>query len=339
MLEVESLKATAVAGLIGTDAKAAIHRKDELTKEAGDKVTFNLRMQLTGDGRSENETLEGNEESFNLYADSLVINELRHAVRVKGRMSIHNKRVAFNLRDEAKDGLKDWWAKRLSVSVFNQLCGNTAETRPKYLGFNAVTAPSSSRIIRAGAVAADNNLAASNIMTLTLLDHAKEMAEVANPMIRPVSVDGEDMYIVYMDPRQVTDVRTNTSTGQWLDITKSAWNGRNRDNPIFTGALGIYNGMILRKAADGIIPNGVNASNAAVSNTKRAVLIGAQAAVIGFSKEGGVSSYNWQEEEFDYGDETGIATRNLFGVKKTIYNSVDYGTIVISTYAASHTGA
>src|SRR5690349_3328613 len=128
-LAVEALKATAVAPLIGTSADSIIQRKEELSKGAGDKVTFGLRTQLTGDGVTEGETQEGNEESLTTYADSVVINELSHAVRVRNEKRIDQKRVPFSLRDEAKSGLRDWYAKRLSVTVFNQLASNTAETR------------------------------------------------------------------------------------------------------------------------------------------------------------------------------------------------------------------
>ena len=38
------------------------------------KVTFGLRMQLSGAGVTENETLEGNEESLTTYSDSIYIN-------------------------------------------------------------------------------------------------------------------------------------------------------------------------------------------------------------------------------------------------------------------------
>lgn len=43
------------------------------------------------------------------------INELTHAVRIKYEGSIDQQRVPFNLRKEAKDGLVDWYADRLSL--------------------------------------------------------------------------------------------------------------------------------------------------------------------------------------------------------------------------------
>ena len=338
ILEVETLKATPIAPLIGTSANSIIQKKTELSKGAGDKVTFSLRMQLSGDGRTENQTLEGNEESFTLYADSLLVNELRHAVRVKGDWSIHNQRIPFDLMSEAKDALVDWTAKRLAVSFFNQVCGYTPQSNTIYTGMNAVTAAASSRILRANSQSTDSAVGSdpTAIMSLKYIDYAKEAALLATPMIRPVRVDGEDVYVCYLDPRQVTDLRRNTSTGEWLDITKSAYQGSRANNPLFDGSLGFYNGVVLRMAPDGMIPAGISGSSA-VANTRRAVFLGAQSAVIAFSKGGGPTTYNWREESFDYDDERGIAMRTLVGLKKTIFNSVDYGVIVITTYAAAHT--
>src|SRR3990167_9470645 len=118
-LEVEALMATEVAPLIGEDADSIIHLRNEPKKEKGDTVTFGLRTKLTGAGRSENQTLEGNEESLTTYSDSLLLNELNHAVRVKGENTIDNQRILFNTRQEAKNGLKDWFAERMAIGFFN----------------------------------------------------------------------------------------------------------------------------------------------------------------------------------------------------------------------------
>lgn len=79
-LAAEASKATPISPLIGKSANSIIMLKDETQKAAGDKVTFGLRTQLVGTGVTEGETLEGNEESLSTYSDSIMINELAHAV-------------------------------------------------------------------------------------------------------------------------------------------------------------------------------------------------------------------------------------------------------------------
>lgn len=336
-LATEALKATPIAPLLGTDSNSIVHVKKEF-KEGGDNITFGLRMQLSGDGQTENETLEGNEESLTTYSANVTINELVHAVRVKGKDTIDNQRVLFSARDEGKMGLKDWYAKRFSVSFFNQVCGYTVQTNTKFTGLNAVTAPSSNRQIWAGTAANDQSLGSSDIFTLFMIDYAKELAETADVPIRPVTINGEEKYVMYLHPYQVTDLQTDTGTGGWRDIQKAAMmGGKISGNALYTGALGEYNGVILRKAYD--VTQGVHSSTgAAQTSVRRAVLLGAQAAAMGFGKyRSSGNRYKWVEKTFDYDRELGISAQSIFGLKKTAFNSEDFGSIVVSTYAAAHT--
>lgn len=344
-LAVEVSKATAIAPLIGTSSNSIIQLKDETQKGAGDKVTFGLRTQLIGTGVSEGETLEGNEEALSTFSDAIFINELAHAVRVKNDQTIDAQRVPFSLRQEANAGLTDWYADRLSMAFFLQVCGYTAPTvafegvtvtlTPKHYLFNSVAAPSTNRIIRAAAAASDEALISTNIFTLDLIDKAVERAKLANPKIRPVMVNGEKKYVLYLHPTQVTSLRTNTSTGQWLDITKAIYQGSKQNNPIYDGSLGEYNNVILREA-EHVMP-GVNSSTGAqITTVRRAVLLGAQAGVAAFGMKTAPDKYKTVEELFDYQRELGVSVQSVLGLKKTRFtnNNEDFGCIVISTYAA-----
>jgi N4-gp56 family major capsid protein len=338
MLDSEALKATDIAPMIGDDANAIIQRKVETSKGSGDKVAFGLRMQLTGDGFTENETAEGNGESLTLYSDSVLVNELGHVVGVKSENTIDAQRVPFDLRAEARDGLADWFAKRLSVAFFNQVCGYTAETRIKYTGLQAPIAPSASRKVLAAGVAQDQDLAtyATHKFDLTLLDRAKELARTAAPKVRPIKVNGQEKYVVYLHEFQVTDMRTSTAAGQWLDIQKAAMQGGEvTKSPIYSGALGEYNGIIIKSAID--VPNGINSSTGAVlPNVRRAVLLGAQAAVCAYGEKNSPTKYRWNEELFDHKRRMEVSAWTIMGLKKTVYNATDFGTIVISTYASTN---
>lgn len=109
----EALKRTQMVKFMSKGNNSLIKIKEE-TKESGYKVTYGLRMQLAGDGVVGDAVLEGSEESLAIYTDSLQINQLRHAVRTEGKAS--EQRVPFSTREEAKDGLADWWSARINVS-------------------------------------------------------------------------------------------------------------------------------------------------------------------------------------------------------------------------------
>lgn len=350
-LAAEAYRMAWIGKFIGEGEDSLIQEKTDLKKSAGDNITCGLNVLMQGDGIEGDATLEGNEEALQFYDDNVRINQLRHATRVKGRMT--EQRVPYNLRRISRDRLADWWAQRMDVSFFNQICGNTAQTDTRFTGHNAAIAPSTNRIIRAGNQATDQALTTADKFDLTYIDVARNYAETASianstgPMIRPIRYEGDDYYVMFLHDDQVYDLRTSTTAGQWQDIQKSAIMGGDiKDNPIFSGALGIYNGVVLHKAAR--VTQGVHSTaGTAVSNTRRAVLCGAQSATIAFGSENGANRFTWVEEMFDYGNQFGVAAGCIWGLKKTKYipednsstNAEDFGTIVVSTYAARPTAA
>lgn len=332
-LFVDALKKTYFEKFMGKTATSLIQIKDEVSKGPGDRITIGLRMQLSGDGVQGDGTLEGNEESLTTYSDNVYIDQLRHAVRSSGKMS--EQRVPFSVRDEAKSGLEDWWAGRLDAWFFNQLAGNTAVSDTRYTGNQAAVAPSTNRKVFVNG-SADESQTSTYVFNLNLIDKCVERAGIYSPTIRPIKVNGEDKYVMFLHPYQVYDLRTSTSSGQWLDIQKAAMMGGQIDkNPIYTGALGEYNNVILHQAYR--VPTGVNSSTgAAISTVRRAIFCGAQAACMAYGQKDQGGEMSWVEELFDYQNQLGVSAGMIAGLKKTQFNSEDFGTITVSTYAAAH---
>lgn len=325
----EALAETYVKRFMGSSASSLVQIKSELNKSAGDKITFGLRMQLTGDGVPGDDTLEGNEEALATYSDSVLINQLRHAVRSGGKMS--EQRVPFSVREEAREGLTDWWANRLDTWFFNVLGGNTVVGDTKYTGMNTATAPTT-KILPTGQTD-ETSLSTTDVMTLTKIDYAVEKAKTAAPLFRPIRVGGKPMFVCFLHPYQVTDLRTTTSTGQWLDIQKAALSGgKDADNPIFTGALGVYNGVVLHESTR--VPYAITTAGAYNTNARRAIFCGAQAAVFANGPQGG-TEMDWVEELFDFKNQLGVAAGLIGGMKKVVFNSADFASLVIPTYAVA----
>lgn len=334
-LAVEALKETYFGRFMGTSSDNMIQMKDESETRSGDTVTFGLRMQLTGDGVTESQTLQGNEESLTTYSDKVIINELAHAVRVRNKNTIDAQRVPFNLRDEARSGLKDWFANRFDTAMFNHLAGNTLVTDMRYAGNNTIAA--ATRIYRGGGDTDDATINGDNTKTMNLqvIDALVERAYTATPIIRPLKVQGENKFLMFLHDYQITALRTSTNAGQWLDIQKAALaGGIGAKSPIYTGALGEYNGVILHRSNR--VPMGISNAGAQQTSTRRAVFCGAQAGALAFGKEfaEGVN-YKWIEELFDYERELGVSAQTIWGVKKTVFNALDFSTIVATTYAVA----
>lgn len=348
----EAFANTWASKFIGTSDNSLCQMRDDTQKGAGDRVRVTLRMQLDGVGVQGDATQEGNEEALVTYTDDLLINQLRHAVRSGGKMS--EQRIPWKHRDEAMQGLRDWWAARMDRWFFTQLCGYTAGsvtergetysgTDTRYTGNNAAIAPDSSAHFRADtngsvhtftATAADQDITTTDTMRLEYIDALVATAETRAPIIRPIKYQGENVYVMFLDTLQARDLRTNTDTGQWQDIQKAAMQGgKVEDNPIFKGALGMYNNVILHKTNR--VTQGVNASTgAAIATVRRSVFCGAQALHLAYGQDHGPEKYEWTEELFDYGNQLGVMGGCIAGMKKSVYNSKDFGVLVFSTYAA-----
>ena len=328
----DALKKSYFDRFMGKSSNSLVQLRDETSKGPGDRITIGLRMQLSGAGVQGDGTLEGNEEALTTYSDNVYIDQLRHAVRSAGKMS--EQRVPFSVRDEAKAGLEDWWADRLDTWFFNQLAGYTAQTDTRYTGNQAATAPSTNRKLFAGSTATDVGQTSTDVFNLNLIDKCVERAETVSPTIRPIMVGGEKKFVMFLHPYQVYDLRTSTSSGQWLDIQKAALaGGKDSGSPIYTGALGEYNGVVLHQASR--VPQGVNGSSA-VTTTRRAIFCGAQAALMAYGQKDQSAEMSWVEELFDYKNQLGVSAGMIAGLKKAVFNSEDFGTITVSTYAAAH---
>lgn len=335
----ETIEATYIKKFMGTSKDSLLYRKDELEKSAGDRIRCGLRVQLSGAGTLGDETLEGEEEAAQFYYDDLVVNQLRHATRVAGKVT--EQRVPYDLRADNKDALRDWHADRLDTAFFNQLGGYTpANSDLRYTGQNSVGAVDSNHIIRARSEGSDASISTADTFTLSLIDQCVVKAKTlrqANglPIIRPLKIDGGDHYVMFLHPYQVKAMRTSTNSGDWLDIQKAATSGGEKSkNAIFTGALGMYNNVILHEAVR--VPPGINSGGTdAQSNTRRAIFCGAQAGLIGYANSENGEKMSWFEELFDYGNQFGVAAGYIGGLKGTFFNGSAYGRIIVPTYASA----
>ena len=192
---------------------------------------------------------------------------------------------------------------------------------------------------------------------LSMLDAAVVKARTMKTPIRPIKLNGMECYVAILHPYQVLDLRRNVSNGQWMDIQKSAMmGGQITNNPIFTGSVGMYNGVIIhedaripRIAADSKTSlgtssgvsgttdaNAVSGSTLAnYDNITRGVFMGAQSGCIAFGRSYGLSGSNvkfkWTEVLNDYENQLGVSAALVYGCKKSVFDSKDFGTLALSS--------
>lgn len=335
----EAIRETYLYRFMGSDDSSIIHVKDDLSRKKGDAVNFQLRARLTGRGRTEGETLKGNEEALTYYNDSVSINELRHAVNVPFEGNIHAQRTFVQQYEDASPALRDWYAERLDTWFFNQICGYAPQTDTIYTGNNAITVVDSGHLVYPAAITADENLTSSNTFTITLIDKMVTKARNATFPIRPVRVNGEEKYVLFIHDYQEYSLRTEADASgaiTWFRINEAAMQGGNTArNPIYTGAIGEYNGVVIHRTPRVTLGVTSTASTTSVANVRRAALCGAQAAGIAFGQGYSSGSFSMKEETEDYEHEIGVGGCLIAGLKRTIFNSATYGAIICPTYAAA----
>ena len=290
----------------GNSPENIIQIREELSKDDGDTINIPLLMPLTGDGVSGDDWLEGNEEAM-IYRDfKVTINQLRHAVRLKGKME--EQRVSLDLRKDAKVALSNWLADKIDKTIFKELSTN----------------PTSDRIVYGGSATSEGTIGASDTFSTALIGRAKRIALAdENTMVKPIMINGLETYIMVIDQWQARDLKADQT---WIEAQQYA-NVRGNDNPIFSGALGVYDGVVLHQC------NRIQRTTTGSGGTKvgHALFLGRQAAVFAVGTQP-----TWNEKTFDYGNKIGFEFGRIFGIKKTQFkydgtNLTDFGCINVLT--------
>lgn len=328
---------------IETSPNAMIQLKTDFQAGTGDTVTFPLLAPLSGEGVIGDGTLEGSEEAMAFYDWAMSLIKTRHAIRTGGSLS--DRRPRINLRAVGRDAVGQWMARKMDTYTICALSGiASADTNI------AVNAPSATRKWAGGQSAAGvlsataNNLDAELVYASKadmqfgpqVISAVRRKAIVSEPIIRPIVIEGQDMYAMLLHPLQVKSLKAAT---EWNTIQAFA-GVRGLDNPIFTGALGVYDGVVLHecpKIETRLGEGGTTATeyfDAAdyvpqYTTAARALFCGAQAAVQAFGQKP-----KYVEKLFDYDDKVGVAIGAILAVSKPEFNSVDYGVMVVDTQTA-----
>jgi hypothetical protein len=331
--------------LLGKDAK-------------GDTVTFPYVSKLTSIPLGEGGTLDGNEEALDLNSHSMALNVSRLGVLNPNTDTIEQKRTKVDFQSSSVKVLQRRAVELMDTSVWLQLAGvnysgavtlngttyTTAADKLHVTGHNVPTAATTNRIIRPGVATTDQGLISSEIMALDVIDYALEkIAQSDQPIER---CDGET-YDLYCSPEQLVDLQQNSSAKiKWYDLQFNKLAGDQDDATI---EKSYKNGMICAGRYRNVfiyecprIPNGINSSTSvAVASTRRAVLVGRDALSFGSPFGGRPTDKDVPMKMFsqlkDYDYYKGSELRMIYGIKKmSPSNKEDVGSLVISTYAASH---
>lgn len=294
-------------GFIGTDEdNSIIWQRTELEKQKGDTIYLGNVQELTNAGISGDNEMENNEEELDTYDDSLVIDQVRNAVRLEGQMTI--QRAATDLRKYIRNCLRNWMANKIDQDIFTAM--GTSGTRVFYGGSATSTATISS----------------SSKLYTPLISKARANAVQVTPEIKPVMVDGKEIYVL------VSSIGANYDLKQTLDTTGGLkdvlWYAmpRGAKNPLFTRAALYWDGVVIHEHRH--VATVTNWGSGGDQPGATNLFMGASAGAIGYAK-----NRIWKEKLFDYDNSPGVCVGAIFGVTKLVFNSEDHATQLLRTYS------
>ncbi len=318
----ETMGKTYCKRFMGKGSDAILKVLTDLDSSAGDEVRYDLRSQDRSNGVAGDTRLKGFESALQFDQDTLKINQLRNAHAFRG---MTQQRTVHDLRAEGRASLSDWFAWVYDVMFFTYMAGVVGDGNENISGImgaggfagNALTAPDADHLIDQTGTA----------FALTDLDAAIAKAKVTNPRVRPTMVNGAPKYVAVLHPYSIRSMKIGAGATAWNQIHQNA-SQRGNSNPIYTGALGEYNGVVLHESE--YIQR--------VGNVTHNVFLGACAGTMAFGNAwkrskrgaGGGSYFSYKEEDDDYGNEEGIAAGSVFGIKKATFDSADFGSVRIT---------
>lgn len=281
----------------GQGSGMPIIRKDDLMKEDGDQIHIQTLKNLTGDGVEDCDVLQGNEEKMVLGQFTITPSLIRNGMAFCQPASMRSN---VDAKKEAIGRLAYWLAEKKDNLLFTN--ATTGATYNKYVNDR----------LNEGALIAGDELdyaTVAKIKTQLVVQNAMPLFGGKYPELMDVE------YCLVIHPYDAYYLKADTSTFNWFSAQSLAGQ-RGDTNPIFSGAMGVLDGMLIK----------VSSRTPRSGNVSRNIAFGGEAFADGYIK----LPY-YEEELIDYGNQVGYAVGMDFGYTRAI----EENSLVLHAYAAA----
>jgi len=196
---------------------------EDFTKKPGETINFNVVSQIFSAGVTGENTLQNNEDKLALGQYTLTVDWIRNAIAYTKSLE---RRVNFNIVQTIRQELATWLARKIDGDMFSSILSNATNT------------------IYAGSASSDATLGTNSHFGTEEIDRIKLALQRTAIPIRTEGAEGEE--------NEYYGAVISEGDEYWLK-GDATWNQAQRDagprdyskNRIFTGALGMYNGVII----------------------------------------------------------------------------------------------
>lgn len=329
--------------VMGTDERAIIQVKEDLTTKAGNSIWFQLVKDLTGAGIEDDNLLEGSEEALGNYGMNVIVHQLRHAVVIGGHEEI---KTTIDVRAASKIMLRLWMMSKLrdlyiarffspvTDGLTTYAAAAVAQRNAWAVANNPTTA--NQRILYGAAKANYSGVHATDLANVDatnddlhqdMIGLMKRLAQGCDPLIRPWTHDdsegaSRDGFCAFVGSLPFRDLEANFSSVEALI------SARGEGNRIFSGgSLKIGNVMVVEvPEMDRTPANGgcwlENVGNGGTVDVEPVFFCGAQTLLHAQAKRLSIKT-----KQFDYDNKWGVAIGETRGCAKATFNSVQHGMV------------
>jgi hypothetical protein len=341
---------------IGNDENKIIQTVDE-----SKKFSLPLVAKVGGAGVRGSTQLAGSEVALSNYGCLLTPTYHRQGVLIDNE---ENEKSEFDLFAEARPALMNWMMETKRDQIIQALgaieatgvyynyggtaaSGATGSSAASAANMDTWQAANVDRILygsaKANTTSGDHTTSlatidtTNDILTVDAIDLVKRMAQDANPLIRPIMVNGDEPWYVYWVGKYgFRDLRSDT-------VMQAAMRDalpRSKDNPLFSGGDLVWNSVIIKEVPDldkfidsgagglwdgvwgaGATGDGLDNGGAAATRVGVGFLTGAQAIGFGIGRMAGF--HRRKDDDYDHLNGVGIAAKH--DIRKTYYNGKQHG--------------
>jgi N4-gp56 family major capsid protein len=314
---VEFIRDNKFAPFIGTGEGSIIHMKEQLSKVAGDSLTWQMIGRLKNDATRGATTLSNNEEFLNNRSMRVYVELIRNAVAIDTKTE--QIKTDIDLRNAGRSALKKWQMETFRDDIIEAMLSidgvnfsdATAAQRNTWLTnnsdrvlFGKLKSNASSNIHATALATLD---ATDDLLTPAAISLMKRIAKTADPYIQPVTVmQDEEWFVLFCNSLSFRDLANNSTMTQ---ANRDALQ-RGEKNPLFTGGDLIWDGVIIKEVEQMPVYADLGASG--TTDVGPCIMCGTQALAYASAQR----TRSVEDTPRDYGRILPIGIEDVRGVEK-----------------------